>query len=189
VGAFRAACSSIQWSVKMNPFCSGLILALVIHVSEPPGQLENGEGAFSANALQKLDMELNAILEGQRLLSRKLHFYDCLGIGFGAGMELARRFEKLDERIFSRWKKPPDHLKKKQNDPSEKALKELDKQLSDIFEGQKLIYKKLEHFHRMNIGGPFLDLLTPTPQWDWPEDLKKLDEKIFGRWKKPPERK
>jgi hypothetical protein len=175
---------------------SGVVLILALfQVSEPPRQSENGEGAFSADAVQKLDMELKTILEAQRLLTRKLRYYHCLGIGFG-GRPLEWNWPddlmKLDERIFRAWKKPPNHSKKKEIDPGEQAMKQLDKQLSGVLDGQDLICRKLNYFHKMSIsGGPLPDLLNSIlePAWDWPEELKKLDEKIFGRLKKPPPQK
>jgi hypothetical protein len=170
----------------MQVACVVLLLAL-FQISEPPGQ--SGDGAFSADALQKLDMELKTILEAQRLLTRMLYYYHCLGIGFG-GRPLEWNWPDDLMKIF--WKKPPDHSKKKEVDPGERAMKQLDKQLSGILDGQDVIYRKLSYFYGMSLrGSPLPDMLNldVEPAWDWPEELKKLDEKIFGRRKKPPVKK
>ena len=83
---------------------------------------------------------------------------------------------------------PRSQTKKKDLDPGAKAMNDLDKHLSHILEGQTVIYRKIDHFFMMQIGST-PDLLSPVPEWDWPQDLKKLDEKIFGRWKKAPAKK
>ncbi len=81
---------------------------------------------------------------------------------------------------------PPGPVKPDQMDQAGKALKQLDKQLFDILEGQELIVKKYDYYLKMQIG---FRLLPDPGTWDWPEELKKLDEKIFSRWKKPPSKK